>query len=312
MPNLRQLEYLVALSETLHFKRAAERTNSTQPTLSEQLKALEERLGVQLVERSRTRVLLTPIGHQVVEVARRMLRDAGEIRMLASSGGRELSGLLRLGVPPTIGPYLLPLVLPALHKAYPSLKVYVREGLPDELPRMLEDGRLDLVITPLPIAQGEFTSVTLFREPLLLTVGADHPLASRHTVRKEDLNGEDMLALGPGHQLHDAVLSLCAEFGARLRLDFEGTSLDTLREMVVMGLGITFLPSLYVQREILADPHLKTMSIEGRAIHRTLGMVWRRTSALQGDYEKLAGFFRSAVRQSCAGQAPGILVEAAA
>lgn len=312
MPNLRQLEYLVALSETLHFKRAAERTNSTQPTLSEQLKALEERLGVQLVERSRTRVLLTPIGHQVVEVARRMLRDAGEIRMLASSGGRELSGLLRLGLPPTIGPYLLPLVLPALHKTYPSLKFYVRESLPDELPRMLEDGRLDLVITPLPIAQGEFTSVTLFREPLLLTVGADHPLASRHTVRKEDLNGEDMLALGPGHQLHDAVLSLCAEFGARLRLDFEGTSLDTLREMVVMGLGITFLPSLYVQREILADPHLKTMPIEGRAIHRTLGMVWRRTSALQGDYEKLAGFFRSAVRQSCAGQAPGILVEAAA
>lgn len=301
MPNLRQLEYLVALAETLHFKRAAERTNSTQPTLSEQLKALEDRLGVQLVERSRTRVLLTPIGHQVVEVARRMLRDANEIRMLAASGGRELSGLLRLGLPPTIGPYLLPHVLPTVHKAYPSLKLYVRESLPEELPGMLEDGRLDLVITPLPVGQAELASVPLFREPLLLTVASDHPLASRQSVRKEDLGGQDMLALGPGHQLHDAVLSLCAEFGARLRLDFEGTSLDTLREMVVMGLGVTFLPGLYVQREILADPNLKTLSIEGRAIYRTIGMVWRRTSARQNDYEKLAGFFRSSAREGFSG-----------
>lgn len=297
MPNLRQLEYLAALAETLHFKRAAERTNSTQPTLSEQLKALEERLGVQLVERSRTRVLLTPIGHQIVEVARRMLSDANEIRMLAASGGRELSGLLRLGLPPTIGPYLLPHVLPELRKAYPNLKLYIRESVPEVLPRMLEDGRLDLVITMLPLAQAELTSVPLFREPLHLTVASDHPLAQKASVRKEDLNGQDMLALGPDHQLHDTVLSLCAEFGAKLRLDFEGTSLDTLREMVLMGLGVTFLPGLYVQREILADPNLKTLQIEGRSIHRTVGMAWRRTSARQADYEKLASFFRSATAE---------------
>ena len=110
-----------------------------------------------------------------------------------------------------------------------------------------------------------------------------------------------MLALGPGHQLHDAVLSLCAEFGANLRLDFEGTSLDTLRDMVLVGLGVTVLPGLYVQREILADPNLKTLTIEGRAIHRTVGMVWRRTSARQADYEKLAGFFRLSVREGVSG-----------
>lgn len=300
MPNLRQLEYLVALADTLHFKRAAERTNSTQPTLSEQLKALEGRLGAQLVERSRTRVLLTPVGHQVVEVARRMLRDANEVRMLASSGGRELSGLLRLGVPPTIGPYLLPHVLPAVRRAYPGLKLYIRESLPEDLPRMLEDGRLDLVITLLPVVQGELTGVTLFREPLLLAVANDHPLANRGSVRKEDLDGEDVLALAPGQQLHDTVLSLCEELGANLRLDFEGTSLDTLREMVVMGLGVTFLPALYVQREIVGDPHLRTMPIEGRSIYRTVGMIWRRTTARRSDYEKLASFFRMSAREGCA------------
>ncbi len=173
VPNLRQPEYLIALAETLHFKRAAERTNSTQPTLSEQLKALEDRLGVQLVERSRTRVLLTPIGHLIAEIARHMLRDAEAIRMLAASGGRELSRLLRLGLPPTIGPYLLPHVLPAVRRAYPDLKLHVREALPDELPNMLEDGRLDLVMTPLPVVHGEFTSTALFSEPLLLTVASD-------------------------------------------------------------------------------------------------------------------------------------------
>ncbi|MEZ5855172.1 MAG: LysR substrate-binding domain-containing protein [Hyphomicrobiaceae bacterium] len=303
MPNLRQLEYLVAIADTLHFKRAAERCNTTQPTLSEQFKALEERLGVQLVERSRSRVVVTPLGHQVVEIARRMLSDANEIRMLATSGGRELAGLLRLGLPPTIGPYLLPHVLPALHKSYPKLKLYIRESLPEELPRALEDGRLDVIITLLPVTGSEFDAVPLFREPLLLTVASDHPLAGAKTVRKEDLKGEDMLALGPGHQLHEAVLSLCTEFGARLRYDFEGTSLDTLREMVVMGMGITFLPGLYARREIDSDPSLTTLQIEGRTIYRTVGMVWRKTSARQDDYAKLAEFFRSAGGESFANTA---------
>ncbi|MEZ5816988.1 MAG: LysR substrate-binding domain-containing protein [Hyphomicrobiaceae bacterium] len=298
------MEYLVAIADTLHFKRAAERCNTTQPTLSEQLKALETRLDVVLVERSRSRVVVTPIGNQIVEIARRMLSDAADIRMLASSGGRELSGLLRLGLPPTIGPYLLPHVLPALHKAYPSLKLYVRESLPEELPRALEDGRLDLVITLLPVPGGELESAALFREPLFLTVAADHALAGRDVVRKEDLRGQDVLALGPGHQLHEAVLSLCTEFGARLRYDFEGTSLDTLREMVVMGLGITFLPGLYAKREIEADSSLKILSIEGRAVYRTVGTAWRKTSPKKSDYLRLADFFRRAVHERLAGIDP--------
>ena len=297
MPNLRQLEYLVAVADTRHFRRAAERTNTSQPTLSEQLKALEDRLGTQLVERSTSRVMLTPIGLQVVEIARRMLRDANEIRMLAASGGKELSGLLRLGLPPTIGPYLLQHVVPSLHQSYPKLKLYVREETPSALPLALEDGVHDLIVTPLPVRGADFVSITLFREPLFATVASDHPLAKRKTVSRSDLKGLDVLALGPGHQLHDAMKALCEEVGARLRLDYEGTSLDMLREMVVMGLGVTFMPGLYVRSELLRDPNVKTFELHDRPLFRTIGMVWRRTSPRQEAYAELAEFFRAAVEK---------------
>ncbi len=300
MPSIRQLEYLVAIADTLNFRRAAERTNTTQPTLSGQLKALEERLGVQLVERGTSRVMMTPIGAQVVAVARRTLRDINQIHQLAASGGKDLSGVLRLGLPPTIGPYLLPMVLPRLHKSFPNLKLYIREELPDALPRALEEGSLDIVITLLPVPEAELVSHALFREPLYLVVGADHPLANRVSVQPSDLSDQDVLALGPGHQLHHVVVALCEEFGARLRYEFEGTSLDTLREMVVMGLGITFLPGLYVRREILSDPNLKVLELHGRAIYRHVGIVWRKSSPLQASYEQIAGFFSQAVESELA------------
>jgi LysR family transcriptional regulator, hydrogen peroxide-inducible genes activator len=297
VPNIRQLEYLVAIADTLNFRRAAERTNTTQPTLSEQLKVLEERLGAQLVERGRSRVMLTPIGVQVVEIGRRILRDAEEIRNLTASGGKELSGLLRLGLPPTIGPYLLPRIVPTLHTNYPGLKLYVREEVPQRLPRALEDGGLDVIITMLPVVEADFVSVPLFREPLHLVVAADHPLARHGSVERRDLEGQYVLALGPDHQLHEVAAGLCSEFGARLRHDFEGTSLDTLREMVVMGLGVTFLPGLYVRREILTDPSCVVLELRGRSIFRTVGMVWRKASARQSSYERLAAFFRVAITQ---------------
>lgn len=297
MPNLRQLEYLVAVADTLHFRRAAEKTNTTQPTLSEQLKALECRLGAQLVERTRSRVILTPVGAQIVEIARRMLADAGEIHALAAGGGKELAGVLRLGLPPTIGPYLLPRVIPELQRAYPGLKVYLREELPSILPRALEEGRHDVVISLLPVRGAELVSQPLFREPLYLAVGPEHPLAQKCVASRSDLEGEDVLALGPGHQMHDVVRALCDEFGARLRLDYEGTSLDTLHEMVAMGLGITFLPGLYVRAIISRETAIKTLELECRSVYRTVGLIWRRSSARQTSYESLASLLRSLVER---------------
>lgn len=220
-----------------------------------------------------------------------------EIQSLASSGGRELTGLLRLGLPPTIGPYLLPHIMPQLHAAYPELKLYIKEELPSLLPQSLSDGSLDAVITLLPVKSNDLETMGLFREPLLLVVAHDHPLADRDQVTQQDLADQDMLTLGPGHQLHDLVQNLGKEFGAKIRLEYEGTSLDTLREMVIMGLGITFLPGLYVRREIESDPNLKILPVVGRAFYRSIGMVWRKSSAKQDDYTKLAAFFKSAMNE---------------
>ena len=179
MPNLRQLEYLVALDQTRHFRRAAERANTTQPTLSEQLKALEVRLGAQLVERTRNKVMITPLGAQIVQIARRMLADADEIRALALSGGRELAGILRLGLPASIGPYLLPFIIPELQKRYRGLKLYVREELPSGLPSALAEGRHARGLSWLPVNHGELVFDEFVREPLYHAVARAHPLAGR-------------------------------------------------------------------------------------------------------------------------------------
>jgi LysR family hydrogen peroxide-inducible transcriptional activator len=296
MPSLRQLEYLVAVAGTRHFRRAAEKVNTTQPTLSEQIKALEDRLGAQLIERSRSGVIVTPLGQQVVEIAKRMLRDAQDIRELASAGGGELGGVIRLGLPSTIGPYLLPRVVPELHHTYPDLKLYVREELPQALPAALEEGLHDIIITPLPVRGADFHAIAIFREPLYLAVAADHPLSRKLRIERSDLAGQQVLALGPGHQLHDVVLALCEEFGAKVRLDYEGTSLDTLREMVVTGLGITFLPGLYVRSVLARDTSLKTLELHGRSVYRTIGMLWRKSTARHASYERLARLFRDIIQ----------------
>src|SRR6056297_1594534 len=301
MPQLRQLEYLVAVAETEHFRRAAERVNVTQPTLSEQLKSLEQRLGAQLVERTRRRVVITPLGREIVSIARRMLADAEEIRVVAAQGGATLSGVLRLGLPPTIGPYLLPLVIPALQEAYPDLKLYVREELPSGLTPALTEGRHDLIITLLPVKSAELETETLFRERLYLTMAKAHVLAEKKEVMREDLAGEDILALGQGHQLHDVVLALCEDFGARLRYDYEGTSLDTLREMVAMSLGMTFLPGLYAGSVASRDENLAVRTLSDRAVHRTVGLAWRRSSVRAEQYMDLAAIIREQVAKKFEG-----------
>ncbi len=295
MPNLRQLEYLVALSETLHFRRAAERVNTTQPTLSEQLKALELRLGVQLVERSRNKVLLTPIGRQVVAIARRMLTDANEIRSLASQGNGNFTGVFKLGLPPTIGPYLLPTIIPELHRSYSDLRLYVREGIPKNLLPELQDGHHDLVISLLPTSGPDLCSEPLFSEPLHLVVAPDHPFAKAEKIAWEELSGEDVLTLGEGHQLHEAVRLICNRVGSTLRTDYEGTSLDTLREMVAMNLGISFLPGLYVNSIVARDPSVTVVEIEGEALSRNIGLFWRKASANHDRYVSLAELLRTEI-----------------
>lgn len=298
MPSLRQLEYLVALSEARHFRRAAEKAGVSQPTLSAQLGTLEQRLGVQLVERSRSKVILTPVGAEIERIARRILTGVQEIRDTAAGQGQELAGMIRLGLPPTIGPYLLPRLLPRLHKSYPDLKLYVREEVPQSLPVSLEEGNHDIVVMPIPVRGAELESLPLFREPLYLAVPSDHVLAEKDTVERKDLRNQSILTLESGHQLREQVDAICEEFGADVLSNFEGTSLDTLRQMVGMGMGLSFLPGLYVHSTLRNDSSVKAMELKGRSISRTIGMLWRKTSAREAEFSKLADHIRDAVRRS--------------
>ncbi len=296
MLSLQQLRYLVAVAETLHFRRAAEKTNVTQPTLSGQLRELEDRLGVQLVERSRAKVVLTPIGREITARAQRVLRDVNDIITLAKHDQSQLGGTIRLGVLPTLGPYLLPYILPELHQSYPQLKLYVREGMPSELLSRLDDGSLDLLLFPLPLKGADTVTVRLFREPLWIVAPRDHPLATKREAERSDLKGEAVLALEQGHRLHEQVRDLCEQYGANLSLDYEGTSLDTIRQMVGMGMGLSFMPALYVASEVLEDRQVIARHIRGKAPFRLIGMAWRKHSARQEEFNTLADLIRQTLK----------------
>ncbi|WP_212523829.1 LysR substrate-binding domain-containing protein [Actibacterium sp. MT2.3-13A] len=288
MPSFQQLRYLVAVADFLHFRRAAEACHVTQPTLSAQLKELEQKLGVQLVERSRTRVLLTPIGARIAERGRLVLREIDEIRALAKSGQAMLEGTIRIGVVQSLGSYFLPLIVPDLHETHPRLGLYMREGLPQMLLRGIEDGTLDLLFFPLPLNRGELASLPLFREPIHVVAPRDHRLAAGASVDPGQLRGETILSLEPGHKLYEQVRGLCDEYGAELSHDYEGTSLDTLRQMVAMGMGISLMPALYVKSEVAHQDIVVARPLKGAAPSRTIGMVWRRQTAREAEFRALA------------------------
>ncbi len=288
MPSVQQLRYLVSLTETRHFRRAADACHVTQPTLSAQLKELERKLGVTLVERSRSHVIITPTGTAVAGIARRILRDLDEIRAVSASGRTTLESTIRIGVVPTLGSYFLPLIVPDLHARYPRLGLYLREGLPRTLLRALEDGGLDLLFFPMPVGAGDLDSLSLFREPIHIALPVDHRLAAETAVTHDMLAGETILALEPEHKLYEQVRAICEDAGAELSRDYEGTSLDTLRQMVAMGMGLSLLPALYVKSEVAREKLVVARPFARRAPTRTIGMVWRRGTVREGEYRKLA------------------------
>lgn len=298
-PTLRQLGYLVALADCLHFRKAAERAHVSQPTLSGQIAELEQRLGVELVERNRQRVGLTPAGQDVAARARQILSDVDALVATAGSAGANLGGIIRLGVLPTSGPYLLPKVIADLHVAYPELGLYVREDLPPALELGLADGHFDLLLTNLPVS-GAFAALPLFREPLLLGMAHDHALAGVDIIAPEALRGRRLLALGQGHRLSEQVRQLARSYGADLRNDYEGTSLDTLRQMVGMGMGLSFFPLLYVRSEIDKDADVIARPLSPETPERTIGLVWRRGSPRTDAFVEIAELMRAAVRRNFA------------
>jgi len=289
---MKQLRCLVALDETRHFRRAAERCHITQPSLSAQIQNIEGFLGVQLVERSRSGVALTPVGREVSERARQILDEVQGIVDFTSAAQRGLVGTIRLGAKPTLGPYLLPHVVARLHRKNPELNLYVREGPPRELEHELSSGLHDVVLGQLPVVGRELVVDRLFREPLYLALAVDHPLAGREKITTKDLEGLGMLTLSPQYHLHDHIGALCEEYGSTLLRDYEGTSLDALRQMVGMGMGVTFLPALYVHSEIHARSEIVVKSLEDKSFSRSVGLVWRKSAGRATAFRQVAEVIR--------------------
>jgi len=277
--NLKDLKYLVALADTGHFGRAAERTFVSQPTLSAQLKKLEEYLGVKLVERHPKNVQLTEVGREIVARARLMLREGEEIVALARHNTDPLGGKLKIALIPTIGPYLLPRVMQKIRKALPQLGLMLYEHQTEELLRRLKDGEFDLGIIALPSAeQYGLESRELYQEAFTVALPNGHPLAQRSTIKVADLKGQTLLLLEDGHCLRDQALEVCSRVDVREAEDFRATSLETLRHMVVAGRGVTLMPELAVESPFGSQRGLTIRQFAKPAPTRTVGAVWRKSS----------------------------------
>lgn len=297
LPSLRQLDYFIALVEAGSFRAAAERCGISQPSLSVQLANLERLLDLRLVERGRGGAIPTPAGRAVLERARLLRAGMQEIMDLSAVLRSGLGGTIRFGASATLGPYLLPHVIARLHQLYPELKLYIREGPPRALVEGLAQGEHDIVLVQLPAPPGEFEITRLFREPLELVAARDHPLAGRETVERGDLAGQTVLSLGPSYGLHQQVADLCDLFGARLHRDYEGTSLDALRLMAGMGMGVTFLPALYVRSELgPADEDVRVLRLAGPRIVRSIALVARRGALLGEALPRIATTIRDVAR----------------
>src|SRR6056297_3082065 len=295
---LRQLSYFKTLAETGHYRRAAEQIGISQPSLSLQVSNLEEALGLRLVERGRAGAVLTPEGRDVLGSATEILERAASLQDASEHMKSGLVGKIRMGSSTTLGPYLLPQVLKQIHQEYPHLQLVMRDGAPSDLLAELLEGKHDLILTQLPVHSKDVRVVRLLRERLHLAVALDHPLAEKEMARDEDLRGENVLVLSSRFSLHAQIAALTSEVGANLRREYEGTSLDALRQMAAMNMGVTFLPALYARSEI---PHSAGDVVlvpyrEGR-LARSIGLAWRKASGDHKAFGAVAEQIRSVARQ---------------
>lgn len=292
---LAELRYVVALSDQRHFGRAAKSCRVTQPTLSAAIKKFETTLRVTLFERSSKHVAVTPLGVQIVEEARRILDATDRIGDLAAQGHRPLSGPLRLGVIPTMGPYLLPWLVPPLREAYPELQLVLREVKTSVMVDELAHSQLDAGILALPIPARGMTSSPLFEEPFLFVGPSGHVLGKKTSVKEGDLEGERVLLLDEGHCLRDQALSICNKVGATTddrESDFRATSMETLRHMVGAGMGSTLLPALAVSDDEEARSHVTVRPFASPQPGRRMVLAWRKTHPRAADHALLAEFIR--------------------
>lgn len=287
LPTMKQLQYLSALAEHLHFGLAAEACFVTQSTLSAGIRELEDVLQAKVAERTNRSVIITPLGERLTSMARDLLRGAEEMMELARSASAPMSGPLRLGVIPTIGPYILPAVLPQIHRKFPGLELYLREDFTDRLVERLLDGRLDLLLLALPYEMDGVETELLFEEGFVLACPTGHPLADEPSVDTSAFEEQPLLLLEEGHCLRRHALEACSLAGRFKRKNFEASSMQTLVQMVSLGMGITLLPQMAVDADVTKGLDISLVPLKESVGTRQIGLVWRKSSTREAEFKLL-------------------------
>lgn len=285
--NIRDFEYLVALAEHKHFRKAAEACFVSQPTLSGQIRKLEDEIGTQLTERSPRKVIFTDSGLQLVEQAKRILTEVKTFKEMASGYGDNMAGPMHIGFIPTVGPYLLPKIVPMLKESFPDLELFLHEAQTHQLVKQLDEGKLDCLVLASVAETEPFKEIDVYDEPLSVAVPCEHEWAHLDDVDMKELNGKTVLSLGDGHCLRDQALGFCFAAGAKDDERFKATSLETLRNMVAAGAGITLLPKLSVPNEKEKDGVCYIKAINPTPSRRIV-LAYRPGSPLKARFEQLA------------------------
>ena len=296
-PTLRQLEYIVALAETGQFVEAAKQCAVSQPAMSKQVRAVEEMLGVQLFERARPEVIVTPAGQEIVERARRLLAEARELVDAARSFSGAHEGTVRLGVIPTIAPYGLPGLLVKLRRMFPEVSFAIQELQTEDLVEKLRTGSIDLGLLAQPFDTTRLTGPNLVEEPFVLVAPTGHPLSVPGSVNPEEIAGQSLILMEDGHCLRDQAIDVCAVAGAPPATSVTAASVTTLVRMVESGLGATLLPASALSSEVRSGAGLVVRSFGDQPPGRTLTLQWRRTSPNASWFSELGDVFRNHYRE---------------
>lgn len=297
MPTLKQFEIFAKLAETGNMGEAGAALGLSQPALSQQMRALEARLGIKLFERVPKGMELTPGGRELLVPARRVLGAARDFREAADRVAARPVGSIRFGVTPTIGPYLMPSVIRELHRRYPDLRLYIREGIPAQQQAELAAGELDMVLSPMPIKGRGLHVEPLFREPLRIVAPPDDPLLSQERLSEKHFANRTFLTLDHRHHYHRQLENVCARLGATILADYEGTSLDALRQMAGSGVGLAMLPELYIRSDAGGLNVVQIAEPRNWQEYRSVGISWRTTAAYSGLYAEVAEIIAQEARR---------------
>lgn len=289
-PTIKQLRYLCSVVDHGHFGRAARACHVSQSTLSAGILELEEVLGASLLERNNRSLVLTALGEEVVERARSLLRDVEDLVAICQAAAEPLSGRLRLGVIPTIAPFLLPGLLKRLRADYPRFTPFIREDLTEALVEGLHRGDLDLLLLALPVSAEGVETMYLFDDPFYLASPLENPLAHRKHLATEALRGEELLLLEDGHCLRDHALEACKLRGAEYTVPYQATSLTTVVQMVASGIGVTLLPGMAVDTGALSTPEVAITPFEDSRVSRQIGLMWRRKTPRRTEFRLLGDY----------------------